>query len=105
LVRCFEIFDHQVKWRLARSRACTGRKNQMRASAKLEHGHFRPMNHGAHPDRPHELLCFRQSIRLEDDMTNPDKRAEVFAGHGYSRSSTIATPIPPAAQTVTSPYC
>jgi len=57
----------------------------MRAAAKLEHGHIRPLNHGAHPDRPHELLGFHQAIGLENDVADPERWTHVlFTGHdGY----------------------
>ena len=86
LVCCFEILDHQVERCLAWNCSCLRRENQMRASAKLEHGNFRSLNHRAHPDLQHELLCFCQSIGFEDNVADPYRRARVlFAGQRSTR--------------------
>ncbi len=91
-VRCFEILDHQIKWCLARNRSRPWRENQMRAAAKLEHGHFGPLNDRAHPDRSHELLCFCQAIRLQDNVADPYLRPQIlFAGH---RPTPVPAPSP-----------
>jgi hypothetical protein len=85
LMSCMKILDHEVKRRVVRNNLLLRDEDQMRSPSQLEDRHIRPLIYGPHPDRAHELGGLFQSISLEDDVPNPDRRPQIFT-HDFEQS-------------------